>query len=241
MFEKSYQVERFLSNNGKLSPRYLGFLLSDIMELNANSYGAGVAYHTKHNLAWVLTDYEFEINGLPGVDEEILVGTLPYSFKRYFGYRLYQIRDTSNTIYLKGKGKFVLINTVTKLLTQPSKALLDMFTDAHKDALSLSISKYKPFKNKFLYEIKTRVHQAYIDSNNHMNNAYYLALSHDFLKSGLIENDQLKFIKVYYRKEALLDMELTFAFYDEQEGIYVEIKSDLGLHGYVLFQLKNTS
>ena len=242
MFEKTYAVENFLCHrNNHLSTRNIAFLMSDIMELNANSYGASAAYHQARNLAWVLTDYEFDIFALPKARSDIIVGTLPYSFKKYFGYRKYQIRDNENTVYLHGRGKFVLIDTVTKKLVQPSETLLNMFTDARREATSLSISKYKPRKEHKLYAVETKVFEAYIDINNHMNNAQYVALAHDFLEKDLVNEAAIKHIKVHYRQEALYNTKLTFAYYREPEGIYVEIRSSSGLHAYVLFHLKDMS
>ncbi len=237
MFERSYTIEGFMCENDRLSLRYIGHLLSDIMERNANSYGATALYHHERNLAWVLTEYEVDFHVLPKRGETIMMGTLPYSFKRMFGYRIYRMRHDEHTL-LEGKGKFVLINYQTKTIVKPDQALLDLFTDAKQEPEALPFEKMNPSKVHKLYSESTKVLESYIDINRHMNNAAYIALAYDYLRRSLRQSKDITGLKVLYRKEAFYEEILELTYYQEHNGIYLEIATESELKCQILFKQK---
>lgn len=239
MYRRPFVIEHFMSNRkGKLALRFLTFLLSDIMEHNANSYGASAEYHHKHNVAWVLTEYDITIHQLPNRDETVYAGTLPYSFKRMFGYRIYDMISETGDVYLEGKGKFVLIDFKTKKITEPTEDMLSKFTDAIKKPKALSFEKLIPTRDTLLYKAKTSILDHHIDVNNHVNNAFYAALALDYLKPEFINEDDIKRLKVYYKKEAVYGDDIDLYYYQEPNGIYIEMKTKDTVNAQI-FLIKN--
>jgi medium-chain acyl-[acyl-carrier-protein] hydrolase len=239
MFEHKIRVDPFMTNRNKtLSPVYLFHFINDIMEKNASSYGAGAAFHLKQNLAWVLIEYEITIHRMPLEDEDIYVGTLPYSFKKMIGYRVYQIRTMSNEVLVEGKGKFMLIDIVSKALKRPSQEMLDKFTDALKEPATLDFKKVHFSKTHPILKSNRQVNHTYIDINNHMNNAYYPALAYESLGEDIANNTTFKMIKVYYKKEAFVLDELVLTTYQEDQGYLVTINHQEDLCAEIFFQVE---
>ena len=233
MYFKNYQIERFLTNETNyLQVGTLFHLLNDIMERNANSYGAGADYHIKQDLAWVLAQYEIDIKDWPKSDELVKVGTIPYSFKRMMGYRKYAILNQNNEVLMEGKGKFLLINIVTKAMIKPSQALLDKFTDAKKMPEALDFIRLKPEKKGLLKEIERTIAPIHIDVNNHMNNAYFVAIASEYLP---VKTETIKKIIVTYKQEAYLNDQVTIRYFKEDVGIYIELLRDEILLSQIMF------
>ncbi|MFW5864902.1 MAG: acyl-[acyl-carrier-protein] thioesterase [Candidatus Izemoplasmataceae bacterium] len=222
MYYKKFKTERFMCNKeGLMHLGYIFHYLNDIMALNAESYGASAEYHLNQGLAWVLVDYEVDIIRLPKSEEVLEIGTLPYSFKRMFGYRIYEFKHLGETL-IKAKAKFVLIDISTKKVTKPSKAMLDLFKDAFKEPLTLDFTKINPDQPTLLKQMDYTITDYAIDVNDHMNNAYYPFIAFEGLSDTMIEPNQVHKIRVSYKKEGLKNDNLFINYYAINEGIYIE-------------------
>jgi len=233
MYTKPYLIERFLTNqHNALQVGTLFHLFNDIMERNANSYGASAEYHLERDLAWVLAQYEVTIYQWPKADTHVTVGTIPYSFKRMMGYRKYEMRNNKGDLLMEGKGKFLLINIKTKAMVKPDASLLDKFTDAKKEPMALDFEKIRPKEQKHMFTLKRLITKKHIDVNAHMNNAYYLEIASEYLT---IETEQIKKINVTYKQEAKEHDQITLNYYSVKDGIYVEMLREDTVLSQILF------
>ncbi len=236
MFERQYPVDKDdIDDSGKLSVPKLMEHLNAIMELNAESYGTGADWHLERDLVWVLTEYAIKVERLPVQGERIHVGTLPYSFKRSFGYRIYRVRDGKGDTIIEGKGKFLLINIHTKGIVRPSPALLAKFTDAKKEPSSLSFPKWPVSEGALIKEKTIKVTDSDIDQNGHVNNARYVRHAVETLKEAGENLHPLSGIHVRYRKEAFKGDELQVSLYHLEDGFYLAIRRRDELTTEILF------
>lgn len=241
MFERTYTVERFqCDRNDTLSVPTLFLCLNDIMERNAESYGMGADFHIKQHLAWVLVEYQVHIHAWPKSDEDFVVGTLPYSFKRMYGYRIYSGRYKSGKRLMEGKGKFALIDIHSKQFVRPTQEMLDKFTDAYKEPKALKFDKWGSETGTLLSRMNRSVFQDGIDVNGHLNNAYFPMYAYQALSKTLADSLAIEFINVKYRKEVFEGETLTFNVLDVERGIRVDMYKDQGvLAAQVLFTSQN--
>jgi len=228
MYERKYPIERFLADKkGTLKPPMLFSMLSDIMERNANSYGAGAEFHLSRNLAWVLTEYQVDFKKWPENEENVIVGTLPYSFKKMYGFRVYRGKSEDDATIFEGKGKFVLIDIKTKRLVKPTQDILDLFTDAKKEPVVLPFEKWRLKSERLLLSKRAIISHDYIDVNGHLNNAHSVTLAYKVLDPEIIGQGSIKSIYVKYKKEAFKNDEVSINLYEEGENVYgVVIKRD---------------
>ena len=218
MYEHHYTIHKQLCDQlGNLSPYGVFWLLNDIMERNANSYGLGTDYHLKRNLAWVLVAYDVHISGMLKQGDRAIVGTLPYAFKKMFGFRKYHIKDNHGNVILTGKAKFVLVNINTKQLIKPPLDMLKKFTDAKKEPASL------PF-DKIPHEVNTPKQKQFfiidkelIDVNGHLNNANYVKLATELNAQPLTPPQRMR---VEYKKEVFAGDKVTWIKHHHPNGVY---------------------
>ena len=226
MFTKNYDTEYYMVNKNKfIKPYYIFHMLSDIMGRNAASYGASFEYHLNRNLVWVLVHYEIDLLRYPKASETLTVGTLPYSFKRMYGYRIYEIKVGNETIAL-GKAKFALLNYRTKQFVTPDQELIKMFKDAYQEPKTLSFDKLPKDDYECVKTETTKVYESCIDVNNHMNNVISIELAYNLAPKQFFNLEKIAKIIVKYKKEAFLEDALTLHYYMGAKSQKITIEKD---------------
>ncbi len=243
MYEKKYHIERFNGDQqGRLSVSVLMQYLNDIMERNANSYGASADYHLKQNLAWVLTEYQLNIHQMPKVSNDVMVGTLPYSFKRMMGYRIYTVKDMAGEVLIEGRGKFMLIDMKSKQFVRPTPELLNLFTDAKQEPEALKFDKWPHDDKQERARMQIVVSHEDIDVNGHVNNACYGMYAYRGLPEDIGKDLVLDELLLKYKKETFVHDELSVVVYETAGGDYwVDMLKDEQVHAQVLFKTKKKS
>ena len=67
--------------------------LQNCCTFQSEDMNIGVEYLEQHHAAWVLSSWEIVMNRYPKLAEHITVSTWPYSFKGFYGYRNFTIKD----------------------------------------------------------------------------------------------------------------------------------------------------
>jgi len=235
MFEKQYKIDSGMCDlEGKLSPYGFFWLLNDIMEKNANSYGLGTDYHLARDLAWILVSYDVHIYDTVKNGDTVIAGTLPYAFKKMYGFRKYRFKDKNGNVLLKGKAKFVLVNIKTKALVKPPLDMLDKFTDAKKEPASLPFERIR-LKKETVIESKTlTIGEDLIDVNGHVNNANYIKLA-----TALIDHDITlpKRVRIEYKKEVFSNEQITVNLFEDSQTLkYISIMRDDACCAEIVFE-----
>jgi medium-chain acyl-[acyl-carrier-protein] hydrolase len=236
MYKKTYKIRKDeVDKNNHLTLVSLFYYLQDIMVRNANSYGASSSYHHELGLAWVLVDYDIDVMYLPSIHEEITCGTLPYSFKKYYGYRIYEATG-DNGVIAKGKSRFVLMDFVSKTLAMPSKEILELFTDAVKEPTVLPLSKHRPLDGSIVNTTEVIVQNHDIDENHHMNNVKYVEYAIDSLKSLDFDPSTVSNVRITYKKECYLNDHLSLLVVKIENTLQVQFLKENEILCLVTFQ-----
>lgn len=163
----------------------------------------GIDILRAHDLLWVLNYWEIEIMRLPRLSERIVVGTYPYDFKSFMGYRNFYLKDESGNYMVKANTTWTMIDT--KKMT-PAKAP-DFVVNAYNRGPRLEMT-YSPRKIKLpdvdscsVKEADTRtVELHHLDRNMHVNNCQYI----NFAMTAIDEEVNIKSLRADYRNQAHL-------------------------------------
>ena len=230
----TYDVDKFK----RLKVSALLNYFQDAMVHNADSLGAGTDHYHSVGLLWVLVDYEIEIIKLPFGKTTVTCGTLPYSFKRSFAYRLWEMRNKDNELIAKAKGKFVLMDVNTKSVVAPSKETIARFKGSLKEAYAVPFSKNKQLTSDVIYNNIDTVKTSYIDINNHMNNVYYMIVAHNNIPHELLDDHFIENIRITYKKESVIGDRLVIQGRREDTILSYDILNESLLLSRVKFILK---
>ena len=87
--------------------------LQNCCTFQSEDMNIGVEYLDQHHAAWVLSSWEIVMNRYPKLAEHITVSTWPYSFKGFYGYRNFTIKDEAGEICAFANSVWVYMDTAT--------------------------------------------------------------------------------------------------------------------------------
>jgi len=240
MYYQEYYIHTYeVDKNKRLLVSALLNYFQDAMVHNADAIGVGSDYTHNIGQLWVLIDYEIDIVELPFGKTTVTCGTTPHSIKRFFSYRVWEIRDASGNMIASARGKFVLMDILTKEIVSPNEEMIEMFNDSMNSDASILFSKNKPLDSEVIYKSIDKVRNTYIDINRHMNNVYYMVVAYNNIPREILSTHYIKKIRITYKKECLEDDLLIIEGRRSENILYYEILSDDKLLSKVSFTLEN--
>jgi len=230
----TYEVDK----NKRLLVSALLNYFQDAMVHNADMIGVGSDYTHNIGQLWVLIDYEIDMVDLPFGKTIVTCGTTPHSIKRFFSYRVWEMKDANGKLIASAKGKFVLMDIVSKEIVSPGEEMIELFNHfLNKDA-TISFSKNNPLNSEVIYRNTDKVKNTYIDINKHMNNVYYMTVAYNNIPRQVLSKHYIKKIRITYKKECLEDDLLTIEGRRDENLLYYEILSEGKLLSKVSFTLE---
>jgi len=239
MYYQDYYIHTYeVDKDKRLKLSALLNYFQDAMVHNADSFGAGTDFYQAIGLLWVLIDYEIDIIELPIGKTTVTCGTLPYSFKRFFAFRKWEMRNKDNKLIAEAKGKFVLMDVKTKEIVAPTKDIISMFKYSLEKAYAIPFSKNKQLDTEIIYNNIDTVKTSYIDINVHMNNVYYMIVAHNNIPHNLLDKNFIEKIRITYKKESIIGDQLMIQGRKKDNVLSFDILNNEVLLSRVKFEFK---
>lgn len=238
-FESDYQVHHYEANrDGKVFVTSLMDYLEDNAVNHAENLNIGIDYLLKNKIAWVIYKWDVKINKYPAVTEKLKVRTKPYSIKRFFAYRQYEILNSEDEVIASANSLWFLIDTERRRPTRVSKEIYTKFGLTIEDNDEIEFEKLKDPKDaKYIKEFEVRYSD--IDTNNHVNNVKYITWALESVPKNILNNYKVKRLKVNYEKEtAYGEIVKILSEVKESEGEYITISRILNSEGEKLTLIK---
>jgi len=206
--------------DNKLSIPQLISYFQDCSNFHSNSIGLYKDKLLGINRAWFLTSWQIVIEKRPRIDEKIEVETRAYEIKGFYGLRNFTKGKPVKYEQAEGTGFEIdeefPMEKADRKITIPSSTSREIKGDSFK------------------------VRESHLDSNIHMNNREYVRMALDFLPERF-DVDEIKQIRVEYKKAAVLDeVVLTTYYYDDGgKKVYASLDSEDGeIFAKVEFELR---
>lgn len=170
----------------------------DCSTFQSEDLNRGISYLQNNHRVWLLNSWQLQIIEPAKLGDMITIGTWPYDFKGFYGYRNFILKDSQENVLAVANSVWIHLDTETGKPTKIPKDIgytieppfpmeyADRKVTAPKDVLS-----YPPF----------RVKKSNIDSYNHVNNGQYIKMAEDLLP----DNFHIQSMRVEYRAQAVLD------------------------------------
>ena len=163
--------------NNRFSLTSLIDAFQDASIFQSEDAGVGIETLRLHSLLWVINYWEIEIEHLPGLCDRVTVGTYPYDFKSFMGYRNFYLKDEEGNYIVKANTTWTMIDT-DKMT--PVKAP-DHITSAYclGDKLDMTYSPRKILlpsgeECESVQADERIVMLHHLDANMHVNNCQYI-------------------------------------------------------------------
>lgn len=219
--------------NNKLSIGALVNYFQDCSTFHSEEIDEGFLKLKSINRVWVLSNWQIVINKLPSLGDEVVIGTWPYDFKGFFGFRNFIMKDMDNNILAIANSVWVYMNTVNN---RPVRFDLDDTSYV----LSPKSTDFKYCDRKidlpvnYIEEEKIHVTKSLLDTNNHVNNSQYIKLALDYLPATF----KIKEIRAEYKKSALLNHLIVPKLTCYENKVVVNLTNEHG-HTYAIIEFIN--
>ncbi|MCR5419459.1 MAG: acyl-[acyl-carrier-protein] thioesterase [Lachnospiraceae bacterium] len=207
--------------NNSLSLISLIDMFQDASIFQSEDAGVGIDFLRQSKLLWVLSYWEIEINKLPKLCDEVFVGTYPYGFKGFLGYRNFYLKDSKGEYLVKANTTWTMIDTVKMLPAKAPESVISAYAMGPKLDMMYSSRKILLPRDENVECVNAGIrtvglHQ--LDGNMHVNNCRYIemalaaieevVLGTNDIMSDIADKDSLRPIsrlRTDYRQQAHLN------------------------------------
>ena len=219
-------------SGGKLSPEGLLNYFQDCSTFHSEDLGLGVNYLKEQSMAWVLSSWQISVSRYPELGEKVTVGTFPYEFKGYFGYRNFCMKDENGTYLARANSLWTLLDIRSMYPTKPTPLMLERYVLEEKLDMEYASRKIT-LPRDGRAEAAVKVHARHLDTNHHVNNVQFVRIAMDCLPDGF----QISQLRAEYKKQAFLHEVLYPVVAAEDGGFAVSLQdADGGIYVNVEFQ-----
>lgn len=207
----------------KLSIASVVDYFQDCSTFHSEQLGVGIDYLEERNMVWVMSYWQIVIDRYPKLCDNITVGTYPYEFKGFMGYRNFFIRDEAGEIIIRANSIWSLMDRKAGRPVRPTQEMLAAYCLERK--LSMD---YEPRKIALpeagCQKAPFVVAKQHLDSNQHVNNGQYIYMAQEYLPG----NFPIGQMRAEYRKSALLHDCIVPEVFEQENQVSVSLCDEEG-------------
>ena len=184
---------------GTMNPSSIINYFQDCSTFQSEDLNLGLAYLEDNKRVWLLLGWNLQIFKQASLGDYVTIGTWPYAFKSFYGYRNFIMMDKNKNTLAVADSIWVFMDTEEECPVKvPSDNLGYILEPAYpmehknrKIAIPSDFNTLPPFP----------VVKSNIDSYNHVNNGQYIKMAEDFLPDDF----EIFNMRVEYKTQALLN------------------------------------
>ena len=181
MFTHERQVNYSeVTSNGHADIARIADYFQDCGFFQSDAIGGGVEDLAKLQRAWMLASYQIVVKRYPMYGEKLRVSTWPYAFDKVFGYRNFDIKDENGSQIAVANSYWFIADIEKRRPVRLTPEITDPYTLDPKIEMDYAPRKLD-FKEEMTAAEPFKVLHAYIDKNQHMNNAWYIRMGLEYV------------------------------------------------------------
>lgn len=210
-----------LDETGHLKMESLLDYFQDCSTFHSEDIGLGVAYLKEHHMVWVMSSWQIVVERYPALGEVVTVGTAPYDFKGFIGYRNFVMTDEEGKRLACANTIWSLINTENAKPVKPTEAMLTRYVLEPKIDMEYAPRKITVPEGAAAGE-EVIIRQHHLDTNHHVNNGQYVRIAMDSLEKKC----HIRQLRAEYKKQVYLNDILVPYISEAEAGTYVVTLKD---------------
>lgn len=210
-----------LDEKGRLRLESLLDYFQDCSTFHSEDIGLGVEFLKERHLVWVMSSWQIVAERFPALGEMVTVGTAPYEFKGFVGFRNFLMTDEEGNRLAVANTIWSLLDTRTGKPVRPSEDMLKGYVLEPKLDMD-----YAPRRIQIPEDMTKRdavqIRSHHLDTNHHVNNGQFVRIAID----ALLENVQVRQLRAEYKKQVMLGDVLIPYTRKMEDGKYVIVLKD---------------
>ncbi len=213
-----------VGQDGRLTTEALIDYFQDCSGFQSEDLEIGVAYLREHGIAWVVNYWQIELFRRPALGDHVQIGTAPYDFIHFMGMRNFSMKTGDGEMLACANSVWSLIDLAKGMPVEVPTIMRERYTLEEKLDMEYLPRKIKlPGENGTERE-KITVASYHLDTNHHVNNGQYVRMAMGALpEQSRLQNQELRRLRVEYRKQALLGDTIVPVLWEKEETITVAL------------------
>lgn len=184
-------------HNGTMNPSAIINYFQDCSTFQSEDMNLGISYLEEKKRVWFLASWQLQIFNPVRLGDHITIGTWPYGFKGFYGYRNFIMKDDKQKVLSVADSIWVYMDTENNC---PAKVPDDNAGYELEPPYPMEHMERKIKIPKDLVPYPSfPVVKSNIDSYKHVNNGQYIKMAEEFLPSNFLVSR----MRVEYKKQAL--------------------------------------
>lgn len=203
----------------------------DCSTFQSEDLGLGVKYLMELGQVWALSSWQIDVERYPEIGERVKVGTLPYDFKGFIGFRNFWMEDKEGRRIAAANSVWTLLDLKSGRPMRPSQEMIDGYrVEPRLDMEYLPRKIAIPEGGEAGTELVITRH--HLDTNYHVNNGQYVKIALEYPE----EDFEVRRLRAEYKKQAYLG-DVFCPVVCRREGSYVISLNDRKGEPYAVVEL----
>lgn len=204
----------------RLTPEGLLNYFQDCSTFQSEDLGLGVKYMLERRLVWALSSWQIDIERYPEVGERVKVGTLPYDFRGFIGFRNFWMDDAQGNRIARANSIWTLLNLETGKPVKPTREMLEGYKISPRLEMEYLPRKIVVPESDWKASAgdiggqqgggcgaerserpEFTITRHYLDTNHHVNNGQYVKMALEYVED---EDFVIKRLRAEYKKQGYL-------------------------------------
>lgn len=189
----------------------------DCSTFHSEDIGLGTDYLQELNQVWMLSAWQICVNRYPHLCERIVIGTAPYAFKGFVGYRNFVMKTQEGEVLSYANTIWSLMDMGKMAPAKPSEKMLAGYVLEEKYPMEYAPRKIQvPEGGRPMEPFPVKDH--HLDTNNHVNNGQHVRMAMEYVPKDFF----VRQLRVEYKNQAMLgDRIYPVVTADEEHGLYI--------------------
>ena len=189
-----------LDEKGQLKIEALLDYFQDCSTFQSEDLGLGVKYLREHHMVWVMSSWQIVVERYPELGEYVTVGTAPYEFKGFIGYRNFLMSDREGNRLAYANTIWSLIDTESARPVKPPVEMREGYVLEPRLPMEYAARKIElPQELQQRDMVVVRAH--HLDTNHHVNNVQYVKIAMESLEKDIA----VRQLRAEYKKQSHLN------------------------------------
>ena len=229
-----------VDSDNELTNKGILRLMQEVAGVHSGTLGYGVNDIPKTFLAWLILNWKLKVFSRPKTNMPVTINTWVRSENPLFCYRDFEILDSNNNVIAIASSKWILYDINKKGITKLPNDIRKKYSYEDKSLCTENWREklIEPENSSFVMNYK--VGRRDIDTNNHVNNLYYLDYALEAIPEELYNNYKFSNVEIMYKQESKLG-DILSLFYSnlESNGCIVTIKAEKKENIHAIIKLYN--
>lgn len=214
-----------VDRTNKLSNQAIINYMQDVAVCHADSVGDGLNNKPETHTAWLLLNWKVKVFDRPKCEDKLKISTWPRKMEKCYSWREFEIYNGEKLVAI-ATSKWVYVNSETEKIIRVPPELKAKYGENNRPVFKEEvIDKLKePEGLELAYE--ETIGRTKIDTNNHLNNLYYLDYAIESLPEEVYQNNTFNNIEIMYKKEIKYKDKIKCLYKCENNEHIVVIKSE---------------